>query len=132
MWVLVSRVRHWPNDIMYQSASGRRNLVVLGCRLAAMVQKRRRSTPTPQKGVDVAPLARVGATLLDIADDEQMRSDQKRRRSFRDHHGAVQKCIRDYSDCSQKRNVFNKIPRFDKEIKEKANKIKENQFNKSQ
>ena len=40
-------------------------------------------------------------------------------------------CIRDYSDCSQKRNVFNKIPRFDKDIKEKANKIKENQFNKS-
>ena len=31
----------------------------------------------------------------------------------------------------KKRNVFNKIPRFDKEIKEKANKIKENQFNKS-
>ena len=33
------------------------------------------------------------------------------------------------SDCSQKRNVFNKIPKFDREI---ANKIEENQFNKSQ
>jgi hypothetical protein len=36
------------------------------------------------------------------------------------------------SDYSLKRNVFNKIPRFDKEIKEIANKIEENQFNKSQ
>jgi len=26
------------------------------------------------------------------------------------------------------RDVFNKVPRFDKEIKEKANKIEENQF----
>ena len=34
-------------------------------------------------------------------------------------------CIRDYSDSSQKRNVFNKMPRFDKEIKEKANKIED-------
>jgi hypothetical protein len=40
-------------------------------------------------------------------------------------------CIRDYSDSSQKRNYFNKIPRFDKEIKEKANKIERNQFKKS-
>ena len=39
-------------------------------------------------------------------------------------------CIRDYSDSSQKRNVFNKIPRFDKEIKEKANKIEENHLKK--
>ena len=101
MWVLASRIRHCPSDIMYQSASGRRNLVFLGCRFAAMVQKRRRSTPTPQKGVDVAPRARVGATLLDIADDEQMRSEKKRVRSTRDNHGAVQKCIRDnYSTLS--------------------------------
>jgi hypothetical protein len=57
-----------------------------------MVQTRRRSTPTPSKGIDVAPLAKVGATLLDIADGEQMRSEQKRRRRSRDHHGAVQKC----------------------------------------
>jgi hypothetical protein len=37
-------------------------------------------------------------------------------------------CIKDYSDSTQKRNIYYKIPRYVKEIKEKANGINADQF----